>query len=53
MTNDPDNIKYIACLAFGFVLGLCGGLRIGMVCLTTLGRRIQVLEQQMVRKETP
>ena len=46
MIEDAAQYEYLACLALGFVLGLCGGLRIGFALLDSLGRRIEQLERR-------
>jgi hypothetical protein len=41
----------LACLASGFILGLCGGLRIGFALLDNLRRRIEQLERGVTHEE--
>jgi hypothetical protein len=51
----PEGQEWIALAGFvcGLLLGLCGGLRIGFVCLDSLKRRIEWLESSLMHRETP
>jgi hypothetical protein len=51
--QEGQELAVFACFLCGFILGLCGGLRIGFVCLDSLKRRIEWLESSLMHRETP
>jgi hypothetical protein len=51
--QEGQELAVFACFICGFILGLCGGLRIGFVCLDSLKRRIEWLESSLMHRETP
>jgi hypothetical protein len=49
--QEGQELAVFACFICGFILGLCGGLRIGFAFLSNLAQRIKELEQPATQKE--
>lgn len=48
---EGQELAVFGCFICGFILGLCGGLRIGFAVLDSLKRRIEQLERRATREE--